>query len=241
LRPDATYTVEVHVAGFGPVRKTFRAPAAGLEHRETIRLAPEEGPERALALRLVTESGTDADVSEIDVRLLSPSDGTETSRAGLRAKERRFVWSDAPPGRHRALVTSAGIFIGGAVPWLDAEADVSVPETGTSEATVRLSLGGWLVLSARAPDGRLLPARCRVLDAAGASRVRYLVVRDDEGGGSMGHSGALSEEGPAQVEPPLPPGTYTVEVEHDAFASKRVEAVVKKGETTTLEVPLLAR
>jgi hypothetical protein len=54
----------------------------------------------------------------------------------------------------------------------------------------------------------------------------------------MGRPGQLTSIGPAHVDPPLPVGTYTVEVEHEGFRAGRAEAVVKTGETTMVEIPM---
>jgi hypothetical protein len=238
VRAGATYHVSASSKGLVEVSRTVRAPGVGAEHVEEILLEPTPPPpNRALVLRFVTEAGAPADVAAVEAASspFSGADGEPREWAGPTSNG-RFRIDGAPSGRWRLAVRPGGISVGSPRPWLEVAREVDVAESGDTEVAVALRLGGWLLLSAKAPDGSLLPVQCRVIDASGTSAVRYFMIRHQ--GGTSGHSGALSSEGPAQVEPALPPGVYTVSVSHEGYLDRTVEATVRAGETTTLEISM---
>jgi RNA polymerase sigma-70 factor (ECF subfamily) len=236
VRSGRRYVLDVAAPGFEPQRRTVRAPVAGSEQVESFALVPRGRSRRTLVLHL-THAGEESAVAKVDVAMLATRDqGEDRHWIAVADHHQAFRLSDVPAGDLRLRIRSAGLVLGGEVPYLDVEQVLHVAEEGESEARIPLVLGGWLVVAAKSPDGRYVPARCRVLDATGRSLAAWFMVRD--AGGAHGSSGSLDDSAPAQVEPALQAGKYVVEVEADGFVSKRTEVTIRSGQTTTAEFAL---
>jgi hypothetical protein len=200
-------------------------------------LTPPSRPAFVVTLEPGEGKSVDAEAPVFRLRRDGAEDDVWSGRGTWEAGH--FLLPGVPAGRGVLTVATAGVMAGGSLPWLEASVPVDVPAGGGGSARIPMTMGGWLVITALAPDGRRLDARCRVLGARGERMRGYFMARLG-GGNSAGGSGQLSAEAPARLEPPVPAGTYVVELSADGFADRRVEAVVKAGETTKVEATLSA-
>ena len=225
--PGAEYRIELEVEGRETVQRTVRAPAAGA----TLEVEIEPGPPLQLATLVLT---------------LRAADGKPPSRAGVALfgdgglrevthdAEGKMELTDLPVGKFRLVVRPGGGWYGTASLWQGAETEIELRAGAVNRVTLDVARGGSARIVARSAAGRLLGARCRVLDARG-QELAVEFVRDD--GSASGHE-LLRRGGPSDVRPALPPGRYTLHFEHDGFHPVQQEVEIRLGERTKVEVTL---
>jgi hypothetical protein len=152
-------------------------------------------------------------------------------------EENRFRLDDLEAGSYRLAVKPGGDWWEARGYFAQAESVVGIPEAGRFEIEIAILAGGRLRVAACAPDGRFLPARCRVLDERGEPLDVRFVARFD-GGGRASSRTTLIGNGANDVDPALPPGRYAVELSHEGYTTDDRMVEVFAGRTTNLEVTL---
>jgi hypothetical protein len=116
------------------------------------------------------------------------------------------------------------------------EAVLALANGRTTEVEIEVRKGGRLRLAARDEEGTLLTPECTIRNAKGETiRASFLAARE---GTSMSQPGRLGYLSASTVDPPLEPGTYTIELVAAGFAPWTGTAEVTLGKTTDVEARL---
>lgn len=238
VRPGAKYRVRVLPEGsYLGVEREVAGPAAGETREEILILEPV--PERATLL----------------VRLIPVERGVEPPREGAfafwrvdqkddwpaflreaRAREDGVIpVTGVPAGTYRMAVRPGGPWLGGTAHFLPVERSVVLPARGEAPVALEVARGGRLRVTVRSPAGEDVSARGRILDASGEPLPVRFYRRYLDGavlGSNVG-------PGAAELEHPLAPGAYRLEVRYPGFADTVREVVMDAGVTTFVEIVLV--
>jgi len=143
-------------------------------------------------------------------------EGLESGRISVTTMPWRTDWSESGYG-------------------IDIRRDLTLPAVGEYRLVLTARRGGRLRIAARSKAGALLPAKCVIRDEDGDAQVVNFATHSKSM--SMSAPGALGQLSPSLVDPPLEPGTYSIELRH-GDAAKTLSAIVKTGATTEIEVTL---
>ncbi len=211
-------------------------PAVGQERTETFRLVPAKASPASLVVTVETAAALP---KRAVVHLLPPEGGSTffaAATADLEGEGGRFTFAAAPPGTWRVVVRAGGKMFSGDGYFLPAEAPVTIAPAGATEVKVVLRLGGRLRIKAHDDDGKLLPATCTIRGASGdALEVGFMYP------GVRVAYGALDDRVPSLVDPPLPAGPFKVELTHEGFEPRVLEAKVEEGKTIDVDALLVRR
>lgn len=234
LPPDVAFSCFVQHDDHEQVRVDLGALPPGAASRQV-----ELGAPKATAVVVLTL--TDAEgrpVKRIGYAFRDADDEhapmTDNSQAESEAGVYRL--EDVRPGRLRLHVTPGRgkwDFGTGYLVDLDVPVDAEVGHERTLSLVARH--GGRLRIVCRDADGNATAARAEILDAEGAAVPVQFFTSDDDS--AMVSVRSLGGGGFSDVDPPLPPGTYEIVVHH-ADRKARTQAVVKAGETTSVELAL---
>ena len=206
---------------------TFEGPGASALDRAWIRLAgpPSEPSEPAGAT-----GGAPLPPAPAPVGL---------NTAAVRVGAGTFRMTGLAAGRFTLIAKPGSGFWDDAGYHLEIRREIVLPPEGELEVRLALRTGGRLRLAARDAGGALLEADCVIRDGAGEAQVVTFSTHSEHVAMSQGDSlGGLS---PSTVAPPLPVGTYTIELSLDGYEPRTVEVEVKESETTDVDVRLKAR
>ena len=230
VAPDREIVVSAAAEGMLGTLRKVRPLAPGARETVPLRLAPD--PSLATAVVVVEAAGGEA-IEAFSVKLTRADDEEIhelTYMPGARAQLR------VSPGTYR--VVAAGPTAGTTdTHWLlPATTEMTLRAGETTTARLTLPRGGHLRLAARAPDGRYIPATCRLVDAGGVTHARRwkhagprsFMLNDRRLGGAAAST----------TTEPLPPGTWTIELGAAGFADARATVEIEPGKTATLEVAM---
>jgi len=239
LAPTTKYEIVVERDGFETARVPIETGPIGTSLARVVPLVA-AAPRPALVLAFTGPHAETLDRVHVELLDLGGTNGESIVRdaSGLTGTATcRFP--DVPPGHYRITVApgTSGWDTNGY--YLRETTEVRVPPEGEAVVGVALRVGGRLRISARDESGGLLNAFCVVRDGAGeAQEVMFCTYAENVW---MMNSTTLEGASPATVDPPLPAGTYTIELEQRGFEPRTVDATVREGETTDVDVKLVAR
>jgi hypothetical protein len=234
LLPDCSWYLTVNDPGFEHAFALVRSPGAG----ETTEVTLDLTAARPRARLVVTLDGAGADWIEraafgfydpgVDpmsrtphpIRLAKPESG-------------RYVLDGLHPGRYRLHVRPGREWYGAPATWLEAVAEVEIPEVGEAAVRIYVMRGGRVHLELTDPEGRHLEAQCTVLDTAG-NPVPTEFRGEDIGGGSV-LSRRLPGTGPCWIQQALAPGRYTLRFEREGHEPVERTVRIEAGATATVQ------
>ncbi|MBN2490132.1 MAG: sigma-70 family RNA polymerase sigma factor [Planctomycetes bacterium] len=234
--PGSYYGLVIEAGGYEGREMQIAGAPEGASQLERVALEVHP-PGTAL---LVTVDGPAAEnLDQIVLRFERLDRAPSSLRRTVRRRDEGFWIGDLAPGHYRVtLMPELGAALGYALPECR---DIQVLLGETARLDFRPALGGRIRLEVRDRDGKFAVAQCRVTDQAG----RLVEVRFSQRfpSGGIGHSKSwILEAGPADTDPPLPPGSYSVEV---SDRSGRVHTVipvsVHGGRTVVVSTILDAR
>ncbi len=232
--PGETVRLDYGAGDYEPFSFAFEAPGAGESRTERLALArPKPRPEILVRLTDPSRGG----VEHAGFALYPNAERTPFAfhTWDLDAEAGRFRITGALPGRALLVVRAGGSWRGGDAHYLEASREVHVPEEGTLEVEMAVVLGGRLRLRARDPDGSGLGPACVVRNEQGREMdVRFVGRRAN----SYSVGDALETDVSTNVEPALPAGVYRLTFTTDGYLPKTTEAIIRPGETTTVDVVL---
>ena len=237
--PSAPCTLRVRKEGFHDGALQITAGAARTTEVATVELLP-----AAPAPKLFV-SFTGPHVQAVEQAAFSLEDPAEPGRMALdrylRDEEKTGTYRvpDVKPGRYRLTVRPGEGMWGAFGYFLPEVLEVVIPTEGEERLEIPLRLGGRLRIAARDAQGALLEADCEIRDASGETlAVKFTAQAETMATTGVGRLGALS---PSIVGPPLPAGSYTIELSLDGYHQQTVVAEVKASETTNVDVTLRGR
>lgn len=231
----AEYELVVERDGFAT--QSLRLPIAGRRDPELVVVDLLRAPTGTLVLRVGGAPAADANVL---VRI----ECLDEARAAL---ERRGVIEagalelrDLPPGRLRVRVAPAhasgmpfAIF---GQPTATLEVEVELGAAERREVVLeRPAVGRIRVVSDWRGHPDMAVAKFGVVDALGRSVATSTVI--ERSGGWLEAAGILPLAGSSYLAPDLPPGRYSLVVEHPAIGRQSYAVEVVAGEVMTLRVP----
>lgn len=239
LPPLTASTVHVRKEGFLEQDMAITTAAAGSTQDFEVTLLP------AAPVPELYVTFTGAYVGALEQATFELEDLSNPGRMPIQRQVREAAGTatyrvpEVSPGRYRLTVRPGAAMWGAFGFFLPDVREVVLPPEGSVHVEVALRSGGRLRIAARNADGVLLAARCEIRDAGGeVIEASYTVQTDTMATTSQGRLGTLS---PSLADPPLPAGSYTVELTLDGFEPRIVRADVKEDETTQVDVTLHAR
>ena len=237
VAPLHDYKIQADVPGYEKRTVAFRSPASGT-HTESIVLEP-AAARPTLVVELRDASG--APVPAASFHLQRP-DASGDYSSGDRSE---WLWPDGTDGVFRMERLESGPLVVTVMPWrtdwsesgygMDMRLELTLPAVGEHQLVLTARRGGRLRIAARDKAGALLAAKCVIRNENGDAQVVVFATHSENVG--MSAPGALGRLSPSLVDPPLQPGTYSVELQHGRD-SKTLSVPVKRGETTEIDVTL---
>ncbi|MHC4730850.1 MAG: carboxypeptidase-like regulatory domain-containing protein, partial [Planctomycetota bacterium] len=239
VSPGASYEVQVWRAEFKPLKKRLEAPPAG-RSREIILDLERERPLGTVLVRFEPGDGVDPDSLPAEAGFGFFKAESKAANPGQWrdpiAKNGVFRLQGLTPGRHRLVVRPGVTWHKGLSYWRPAETWVDIPDGDEVAVTIRIERGGLIRIVARAPDGAPVRGPCTVRDDRG----RNVPVVFQSDGGTV-QSSSWIDDGPTDVGPAFPPGTYTVELSPAGYRSATRHVRVEAGRTTDVALALVPR
>lgn len=231
LAPGVPYRFHIRSKGSRPVTIERRFLPTDSDQVIPVTLEAEARAEAQLIVNLKTADGSPVEDATFELRRRGrgyPDFLKSSGRAG------RFEVNGAPTGDWALLILPGARYSRSFL--AAARIAIRIDELMNRELTCTLVRGGRLRLSARDHKGRLIAARCRVLDDDGAPLLVAFVTR---GEGSIGTDmDELSAFAPGEVQSALPPGQYTVELLNKQVGEARVQVTIRAGELSEVDARL---
>jgi RNA polymerase sigma-70 factor (ECF subfamily) len=238
VEPGARALVLLEAEGFRRRRSVFTAPAAGEVLREELALEAEPG-RAALFLELLGPGGTPVDEATFVFAAQGGSRLDPPLTRNVRSQDGLFRIEDLPPGIYRLKVHAGGFaehYLAGFCP---AELDVDLQAGEEARSSMRLLRGARLRLDVRDETGAPLAAECALRGSGGEPlEVRFVARRP---GRTAGDPRRLLGEGPHDVYPVLPPGSYELSLSAPGCAGEARAVELRAGRVEELAVVLRRR
>ncbi len=235
--PGKPYGVDVSNRAIERVALDLVAPPAGETLRETLSLQPRR-PRATVVVRISDQEGR-----PIEKAGLALFKGERTAFAhntkDVTAEAEVLRFPDVDAGRYLLVARAGGTWRGGDAMYLECQAHVDVPRSGEVAVSLKATLGGRLRIAARAPDGRIVGVKCKLLDPSGGAANVTFVKRTKYSVSSS--SKALLDDVLSSVEPAVAAGRYRIEISDERWQPQTVEALVETGKTTNIDIKLLPR
>jgi hypothetical protein len=230
VEPGAHLDWRVTRSGFAPAIATFDVPWEGPCPRVAVTLGRRQAS-GVLALRLWSAG----EIVPARAWLLLTPGATGPALDRCVPVERGVVeLDDLEPGRYQLRVRPGADAAGSSGFFAEESLEVEVPRSGRVEPTVPIRAAGRL--DARAVDelGRGLPARACLRDHDG----RLVPVRWTR---RLGNAWDFSPDelwdaGNATADPPLPAGTYHLELSLGGYTSKKVSVTIADSSTAAIRI-----
>lgn len=239
---DVELELTPEVQGFEADPTTLRTPKGPELVERTIALRPKAAPAR---LKIALSGELPAERTRFHVRLEDPKSEAEVAYYRPGDARMREVWlrdgaldlGEVPSGRTRIRFYPSTPSDQRSTLLLDGllELELAPGEERVAEAT--LALGGNLHIVALDADGEPCDALCEVTASDGRTVPVTFVAFFGEGMSTRGRT-SVSAKGPAQIEPNLAPGRYSLRFRLQGHRELVREVVVRAGETQELTVQL---
>ncbi len=236
VRPDSPYLLKVEAEGHEPQSREVLSPPAGGERTERVELTAIQRGRATLALRLRGPAGER--IERASVRLVPRFQGGQERgwHPDSADADGAFRLAELDAGLWDLSVRPGGDVAGGY--WCEATTSADLSAGGEREVVLDCRRGGRLRIAARDPEGRLLRARAVLRDAAGVDLRPFFLSRTPRG--ILAGSDWLHNSTPSEVDPPLPPGRYRLELSHDGFRAASREVEVREGETAEVDILMIS-
>ena len=233
---------------------TYRVSAEGdrKARGETAVVVPGDGrldtavltlsdPEPTRSWRVEVVGGLRGQPQSLGVALFDPDSTLPFPRRTLEAvwQEGRYVVEGIPPGHWRASLRLGSRWRDGRSAYCDALCDIDAGEADPASSSVVFEPGGRLLVAARDEQGEFVRTACDVFGPTGERvTVRFVGGHRELGRGARSR---LGDCGLSQIDRALPPGTYTLRIDHPGYERATESVDVVAGEVRTVILDLRSR
>lgn len=213
--------------------------APGADEDLEVALVLESAPQRGATVTVRFGEAGDVSLERAFVGFYRMSGSFPEKRWEQRPTENTATIPHVSPGVYR-LVAKPGAYATGIDRWyLTFEKTIELAEGDDVTVNVPLEEGGRVRLRVHDSEGAALPACWRLTDGRGVEVADWAFAVTPSGSGVGGRKGGMPAHQPGVLDPPVPPGRYSLEVSLDGYAPERREVEVKAKAYADVDVTLL--